>query len=71
MTAPIRQASAEVSPIEPGSRPTNDVHHDSGRSAKLPVICRICASAVAPEKPSTASSFGTAVHTWSPDIDAG
>ena len=27
-TAPIRQASAEVSPIEPGSRPTNAVHHD-------------------------------------------
>ena len=71
MTAPIRHASAEVSPIDPFSKPTKACHHDRLRSAMGPVAWRICASTVAPEKPSTANPGGTAVHTRSPEISAG
>src|SRR5512137_768239 len=63
MTAPTRQASADVSPIDPFSKPTKACHQDRLRSAIGPVAWRICESTVAPEKPSTATLGGTAVHT--------
>src|SRR5512137_2507639 len=71
IAAPIRQASAEVSPMLPGSSPTKAFHHDRPIDSKGCVDWRSCASTVAPEKPSTAAPAGTAVHTLSPEISAG
>ena len=70
-TAPARQASAEVSPSEPGSRPTNAFHHDQCRSTSGCALVRSWPSSVAPEKPSTVVPGGTAVQTLSPVIAAG
>src|SRR5512134_3656268 len=70
-TAPSRQASAEVSPIDPGSSPMNAFHHEKPADSNGCVITRICPRSVAPEKPSTATSGGTAVQTLSPEISAG
>ena len=55
ITAPIRQASAEVSPIDPGSKPMNAFNHEKPAVSNGCVITRICPSSVAPEKPSTAA----------------
>ena len=71
ITAPIRHASAEVSPIEPGSKPKNARNHENPAASNGCVITRICPSKVAPEKPSTAAPSGTAVHTLSPEISPG
>ncbi len=73
IAAPIRHASAEVSPSEPGSRPMNAFIHERPRAASPngTVKERIVASRVAPEKPSTAFAPFTATHTVSPEISAG
>lgn len=61
-----RQASVEVSPIEPGSKPTKVAHQEIPASliAVTPPMAA-CPNAVAPANPSTA------VHTASPDMAAG
>jgi Na+-transporting NADH:ubiquinone oxidoreductase subunit NqrB len=71
ITAPIRQASADVSPIDPGSNPSNARNHEKPAVSNGCVITRSWPSTVAPEKPSTAAPAGTAVHTLSPEISAG
>ncbi len=71
ITAPIRQASADVSPIDPGSNPKNARNHENPAVSNGCVITRNWPSTVAPEKPSTAAPAGTAVHTLSPEISAG
>ena len=50
-SAPIKHASAEVSPIEPGIRPRND--RIQLASPRTPGVDEACASHVAPEKVST------------------
>src|SRR5512145_2441339 len=71
MTAPIRQANADVSPIEPGSKPKKARNHEKPAVSNGCVITRSWPSSVAPEKPSIAAPSGTAVHTLSPEISAG
>src|SRR5512144_2187467 len=63
IAAPIRQANADVSPIDPGSNPKKARDHEKPAASNGCVITRICPSSVAPEKPSTAAPAGTAVHT--------
>ena len=71
ITAPIRQASAEVSPMLPGSRPPKATSHGKSWCDAGGCIWRNCDSTVAPEKPSCVAAMGTAVQTGSPDMLAG
>ncbi len=59
MAAPISMQRVEVSPTEPGIRPTNMSHNDKGSPMTFvsvsvsPVFDAICPRGVAPENPST------------------
>ena len=69
-SAPMRQASVDVSPIEPGTKPRNACIQLTlpPASASGPVSAA-SASQVAPLLPSTVVS--AAIQTWSPEICAG
>ena len=67
--APTRQASTEVSPIDPGTRPMKASHGltDATTSGLPPSVAR--ASSVAPLTPS--GDVWAATHTVSPECSAG
>ncbi len=68
--APSRQASVEVSPIEPGTRPRKAcVQLEPGAAKASGPVAAALASQVAPLAPSTEVSAAT--QTWSPEICAG
>ena len=69
-SAPIRQASAEVSPRLPGMNPMNASHQEY-ICCSMPTPLFTCASMVGAAVPSTVAEVGAAVHTASPDICAG
>ena len=61
--APIRHASAEVSPIEPGMKPVKAAHQLA--SASAPFVAAACESRVAPVNESTPAK-SAAIHGASP-----
>jgi hypothetical protein len=67
-TAPSRQASADVSPMEPGTSPRKACRNEAPSSA--PGIAAARARCVAPLKPSTPTK-SAAIHGASPLISAG